>query len=180
MYYEELERWTREELAGHLTALLAAEQSQHTDSLPLTFPAQIDTSSVVGGVIDATPNTLPQYAIDCESKELAAAGEDGWFYDYSGHITVMVWANRADRADALCKRHVKVIEQWINSHLNPSHSVAGKYYLHEMRYSSTIFAGAIPLEQSTKENTDSITDWISGAEINLVWRVAENGPYQSH
>ena len=178
MYYEDLERWTREELSSHLSTLLAQEQLNHDDDLSLVFPVSIDTSSVLGGITDATPATLPQYAIDCESKELAAASEDGWLYDYSGQITIMVWADRADKVDAICRRHVAAVERWINSHMHPGYSKDGHFMIIEMRYSSTIFAGAIPLQQSTAQNPDAVDSWIAGADINLAWRLSESGPSQ--
>lgn len=178
MYYEDIARWTRDRLAQELGVLLAAEQSRHDDNLPLAFPVSMDTSSVLGGVLEATPQNLPQYAIDCETKEIAVGGENSWAYDYGGHITIMVWAPRADSADAICKRHVRCVEQWINENLNPNYMQPELFVIHELRYSSTVLAGSLPLEQSTKQNPTAVESWLSGAEINLYWRVHETGPYQ--
>lgn len=181
MYFEEIEQWTRGELSSHLMTMLATEQAIHPDNIPLLFPVAIDTSSVVGGNIGLTKETLPQYTIACQQKEIVeSGGEDLFVFDYLGQITIFVGSTRGSFADAAIRRHAKVVERWIGDHLNPQ-EVRDLFTIYEMRYSSTVFSGSMPMEsENINAQTDDPDVWIAGAEVNLAWRLIESGPRNVH
>lgn len=181
MYYEEVEQWTKGELSSHLSEMLATEQAIHPDGFPLTFPVAIDTSSVLGGIVKIARENLPQYAIDCQGKELVGVGgEDQNLFDYSGQVTIFVGADRPEKVEAICKRHAKVVERWVHEHLNPQ-EVSPLFTIYEMRYSSTIFSGSMPLDsENVAAETDEPQTWVAGAEVNIAWRLIESGPGNVH
>ena len=178
MYHEEVEKWTRDELLSHLKTMLLDEQANHADTLLLAMPKSVDTSSVIGGVMRAARDTLPQYAIDVTSKVATQTpGIDENTFTYYGAITILVGADRAPVVDALIKRHATVIQRWINGHLHPfpnGDEVNTNYWIMEMLFSQAIFSGAMPMENSNQDSSPSY--WVAGVEIGLQWTLAESAP----
>lgn len=173
MYYEEIEQWTKAHLLSHLPTMLAAKQAKYTDGIKMEMPKFIDLSTLVGGIMNVARDSLPQYAIDCVSKELASDGDSLWDFVYQGSITVVVGDTTAARADAKCKRVAAVIEQFLNTHQFPTATLPEATIL-SVRWAATSFSGSLELVDSKSK----VTTWISVAEIQLAWKVSERGPSQ--
>lgn len=120
--------------------------------------------------------TLPQYAIDCNSKEPILEGGDN-LYDqlYEGQITWLVSANDANSAEELARRHATVLETFCKSHYLLHQYSGDEFQVTGFEWYDCELTGAMNLNG---ENSPDGELWVAGGTMSLAWRVSENGPGQ--
>jgi hypothetical protein len=171
MYYEQLRVWTRDHLVHHLKPILEAEEDLNGDSVALVMPKYIDLASVLGGVVAVARNTLPQYAIDCNSKITDFSAENLNTYAYSGSISLIVGATDAAAADKLASRHSAAVEKYVMTHrFGHQTQHPHGFWIIGFAWVNTDFSGAIKLEDENQTQEF----WVSAADVQVQWQTSED------
>lgn len=176
MYQEEVAEIVEQHLRTHLAAYLAEVSALYGDGIKLQMPKSIETSNLVGGVYNATPEQMPAYAIDIIDKQfLGEVADSLWTYGYNGHIAGVVSAGSESAANKLVKRHEQATELFIRRH-NFMHqlqsSKGNDFRFKELGFAGAAFSGAELADETNRQV------WIAGFRIDLLLVISESGPDQ--
>lgn len=179
MFYEQISGLTRDHIRLHLPAYLQAVETFYDRPLKLDVPQRFDISSVVGGTVGVSRNTLPAFAITAFERVFSNSDEDVWTYAYPGQIAGMIAGNDADVVESMARRYAGALEMFINDHRERPVAAGFDQSTLPFRfkgfgYSRTEFFGAANMD----EGEGRVNTWIDGFRIDLVWELIEAGPGQ--
>lgn len=176
MYQEEIAKLTAAHLHYHLPSLVAIIQSRYPDAVKIQLPKSVETSNLVGGVYNATPDKMPAYALDIITKSFGGADDKGlWIYNYEGHIAGVISSNSESSANLIIKRHEQTVEGFVKGHefMHSHESVINNdFKITGLGFVGAAFSGAELINAKDREI------WIAGFRIDLLWVVSEDGPHQ--
>lgn len=180
MFYEPLAKLTRAHFKSHLPAYWSLVNGYHDRQYNLVMPKRFDISSVVGGVVGVSRETLPALAIIAFERQFSSLDDDQWTYLYPGQLAGMVSATGPDGADeveALARRWAGTFEMFLNEHRRAPlaadyDSTGDGFRIKGFGYTRTEFFGAANVDE------DEVRVWIDGFRIDFAWETIEAGPGQ--
>lgn len=171
MWSEELGEITANHLRTHIAAYLADIESDYSDGVKLVQPRAIETANLVGGVYSVDIEKLPAYAVDVMSKSFVASRDDGWLYQYDGHIAMITSAQSEGAANRISKRHLRAVEKFVREHQFLHQQVINdECAIHEFGFAGSALSGAAKVDE---ENNRQL--WVAGARVDVIWVTRESG-----
>lgn len=175
MFQEALAEQTAEHFREHLEDLLdgIAQQFSGPNILTTKVP-NVDSVTLVGGVMSAPIEQLPLIGVDCVEKRPTPSNESLYLYEYEGAFAGLASASTAQEADKLAKRYAAAVELFIREH-ELLHQITNDWFsVREFLYGGTGFSGSI--EVQLEEQAPDL--WIAGFTIPTLWVTSEDGPRQ--
>ena len=182
MFQEQLAERTAEHLRLHIRDYLDEIDDLFTGSnkIGLKLP-NIDSSTLVGGVMQAPPDKLPLLSVDSVEKIEIPSNESLCYYEYSGAIAGLMSASDATTVDKMTKRYAGAVEKFISQHQylvdhdtnQPLQDIG--FMIREFRYGGTGLSGAMEVRFEDAPNTL----WVDGFTIPVTWVTSED-QYRQH
>jgi hypothetical protein len=182
VFFAQIAALTRDHHRTHIREYLDLVNLTYDRPIALELPKQYDTTTILGGVVGVSRETLPAYTCFAFRKLLSSTNENLWTYQYEGRLNAMFAAATADQVEDITKRHQAATELFITrhgligQHLKDADPLsATNFLIVEMIFQSSAFFGAAQVKGSA---TDDAIYWIDGFQTDIVWTVSENGPGQ--
>jgi hypothetical protein len=179
VFYEQLAKLTRAHMQEHFTEYAALVNAHYDQVIQLDIPRTFEISTIVGGVVGISRDTMPAFAISANKRSFLDDDEDVWSYLYTGQISGMIGTTEtAERVESMVRRYAGIFEMFIQNHRRLPASAAFDESQYPFRIKSfaagdTEFLGAANLDEA-----ENMRIWIDGFTIEIAWEVVEAGPGQ--